>query len=79
MSILELHELVRTYDIYTCSAYIVGLKRIVILAFEYSLSFQTNSLNNILNIRSSKITVFYRKMMLISVDLTATTSLTPLI
>ena len=38
--------------------YILGLKRIEILAFEYSLCFQTNSPNILLNIRSSKITVF---------------------
>ena len=42
-----------TNDIHT------GLKRIVILGLEYSLSSQTNSLNTLLNIRSSRITVFW--------------------
>ena len=38
---------------------IVGLKQMVILAFKYSLSFQTNNPNMLLNIRSNKITVFW--------------------
>ena len=47
---------------------LLGLKRIVVLVFEYSFSFQTNSPNILLNIRSSKMIVFSDKMMLISVD-----------
>ena len=44
----------------------VGVKQIVILVFEYSDSFQINSLIILVNIRSSKTTVFFK---LISVDL----------
>ena len=38
------------------------------LVFAYSFSFQTNSLNILLSIRNSKMTVFSGKMMLISID-----------
>ena len=51
----------------TTGSFLLGLKQIVILEFEYSLSFQTNSPNILLNIRNSKITVMFVKMMLTSV------------
>ena len=45
------------------SSYLVGLKQIVILVFEYSYSFQF-----LLNNRKSNITAFSGEMMLVSVD-----------
>ena len=54
--------------LYIISNAFLGLKQIVILAFVYPLSFQMNSPNIPLNIRSSRIAVFFGKMMLISVD-----------
>ena len=54
-----------TYYIYL---FLIGLKWIVILVIEYSFSFQRNSPNILLNITSSKITVFSGEMMSLSVD-----------
>ena len=55
-------KLLETFDSLTLKLYLaLVLKQILILAFKSSLSSQTNSLNILLNIRSSKITVLLVK------------------